>query len=101
MHLSSFYLTFLYSKESGEKARQIVDSIEHEKFTTSICIAEVYAKALKVEGQDMAEVMREFMRGTSAVIPLNESIAVHAAKIDVSLKKSVGGWGLADSIVLY
>jgi len=85
--------------EKGEKAKTIIDSREHEKLTPSICIAEIYAETLKLEGEEGAELRRDFMKATSAFIALNESIAVQAAKLDVSMKKSVKGWGLADSIV--
>ena len=94
------WLEYCMGTEKGEKAKAIIDSPEHEKLTPSICIAEIYAKALKLEGEEGAEERRAFMKASSAFIPLNESIAVQAAKLDVSMKKNVDGWGLADSIVL-
>lgn len=90
----------LHGDGEGRKARAIIDSREHEKLTPSICIAEIYAKALKLEGEEGAEKRRAFMKATSAFIAQNESIAVQAAKLDVSMKIEVKGWGLADSIVL-
>ncbi len=94
------WLEYFMGTEKGAKAKALIDSREHEKLTPSICIAEVYAKALKLEGEAGAEEKRAFMKASSAFIALNESIAVQAAKLDVSLKRSVEGWGLADSIVL-
>lgn len=97
---SHAWLEYFMGTKSGEKVKSVVDSPEDEKFTPSICVAEVYAKVLKIEDEGMAETRRSFMRGSSAIVPLNEAIAVQAAKIDVALKKTVDGWGLADSIVL-
>lgn len=85
---------------AGEKVREIVDSTTHERLTPSICIAEVYAKSLRIEDREKAELRRSFMRARSAIVSLTEELAVEAAKIDVEMKKTVGGWGLANSIVL-
>ena len=84
----------------GKAAKEIIDSGSDEKFTPAICVAEVYAKSLKSEGAEMAEMRRNFIRDRSAVAPLTEEIAVAAAKIDVERKKVVHRWGLADSTVL-
>ena len=86
--------------EKGEKAKAIIDAGEHEKLTPTICLAEVYAKVLKLEGDAGAEERKQFMKTGSALVILSESIAVQAAKLDVSLKRRIEGWGLADSIVL-
>jgi predicted nucleic acid-binding protein len=94
------WLEYFMGTPRGEAAKEIVDSRTDEKFTPTICIAEVYAKSLKSEGEPMAETRRNFMRDRSAVAPLDEEKAVEAAKIDVARKKEVRGWGLADSVVL-
>jgi predicted nucleic acid-binding protein len=94
------WIEYFMGTERGKKAKAIIDSREHEKLTPSICIAEIYAKALKLEGEEGAEERRAFMKAASAFVPLNESIAVQAAKLDVSMKRNVERWGLADSIVL-
>ncbi|MBI3841102.1 MAG: type II toxin-antitoxin system VapC family toxin [Thaumarchaeota archaeon] len=94
------WLEYFMGTERGERARAIIDSPVHEKLTPSICLAEVYAKSLRLEGEAGTEKRRTFMKSNSAFIALNEGIAVQAAKLDVSLKESVKGWGLADSIVL-
>ncbi len=94
------WLEYFMGTEKGRKARAVLDSREHEKLTPTICVAEVYAKALKLEGEEGAENRRTFMKIRSAFVSLGEDIAVQAAKLDVSLKKTIKGWGLADSIVL-
>lgn len=94
------WIEYFMGTERGRKAKIVLDSREHEKLTPSICVAEVYAKALKLEGEQGAENRRAFMKIRSAFHPLDENIAVQAAKLDVIQKKTVKGWGLADSIVL-
>jgi len=85
---------------AGEKVKNIIDSSAEEKLTPTICLAEVYAKVLKVEGTKRAELQRAFIRLRSALIGLTEEIAIESGKIDVEMKKKVVGWGLTDSIVL-
>lgn len=64
-----------------------------------MCLAEVYAKTLKVENKEVAEGQRRFIKERSVLIPLDEEIAVKSAEIDIAMKKKIKGWGLADSIV--
>jgi len=94
------WLEYFTGTSAGEKVRDILDSTAHERLTPSICVAEVYAKSLRVEGLEKAELRRNFIKIRSAVVPLTEELAVEAAKIDVEMKERVVGWGLADSIVL-
>ena len=84
--------------KAGEKVKPIVEGLE-EKITPTICLAEVYAKTLRVEGQGLAEKQRTFIKERSALTPLDEKIAVESAKIDAVMKRKIKGWGLADSIV--
>jgi predicted nucleic acid-binding protein len=62
-------------------------------------LAEVYAKTLKVEGGELAEKQRAFIKEKSAIATLDEATAVEAAKIQTKMKKEIDGWGLADGIV--
>lgn len=84
--------------KAGEKAKLIIDNSE-EKITPTICLAEVYAKTLKVENQELAEKQKTFIKEKSALVYLDESIAVESARVQVRMKKEIDGWGLADSIV--
>ena len=84
--------------EEGEKAKTIIESQE-EKITPTICLAEVYAKTLRVEGIELAEKQRTFIKEKSALAPLDESVAIEAAKTQTRMKKEIDGWGLADSVV--
>jgi len=94
------WLEYFMGTDAGEKAKKIIDSSADEKLTPTICVAEIYAKVLRAEGPERAELQRAFIKMRSAPVSLTEDIAVEAAKVDVEMKKKVAGWGLADSIVL-
>jgi predicted nucleic acid-binding protein len=94
------WLEYFMGTVAGEKVKRIIDSSTNEKLTPTICVAEIYAKALRAEGLERAELQRAFIKLRSAVMSLTEEVAVEAAKIDVEMKKKAAGWGLADSIVL-
>ena len=92
------WIAYFMGTEAGEKAKPIIEGTE-EKITPTICLAEIYAKTLKVENQELAETQRLFIKEKSALAPLDELIAVESAKIQAKMKKEVADWGLADSIV--
>ncbi|MHA1833493.1 MAG: type II toxin-antitoxin system VapC family toxin [Candidatus Baldrarchaeia archaeon] len=92
------WIEYFMGTKAGEKVRPIIDGLD-EKITPTICLAEVYAKILEVENDEVAEKMRTFIKEKSALAPLDEKVAVESAKIDCKMKKKVKGWGLADSIV--
>jgi len=94
------WLEYFMGTVAGEKVKKIIDSSADEKLTPTICVAEIYAKVLRVEGLERAELQRAFIKLRSAVVSLTEEVAIEAAKIDVEMKKKVAGWGLADSVVL-
>jgi len=92
------WIEYFMGTEAGEKAKPIIESSE-EKITPTICLAEVYAKTLKVESQELAEKQRVFIKEKSVIASLDEPIAVESAKVQIKMKKEIDGWGLADSIV--
>lgn len=94
------WLEYFMGTEAGARVKKIVESGADEKLTPSICLAEIYAKILRTEDEQKAELRRAFIKSRSALIPLTEELAVEAAKTDVAMKKKVHGWGLADSVVL-
>jgi predicted nucleic acid-binding protein len=94
------WLEYFMGSEAGRKVKEIIDNEADEKLTPSICLAETYAKILKTEDREKAELRRTFIKSRSALIPLDEDLAVEAAKTDVAMKRKVQNWGLADSIVL-
>lgn len=92
------WLEYFMGTETGQKTKIIIENSE-EKITPTICLAEVYSKTLKVEGCELAEKQRSFIKERSALAYLDELIAVESAKVNIRLKKEINGWGLADSIV--
>jgi len=84
--------------KTGENAKDVIES-STEKMTPTICLSEVYGKTLRVENQELAEKQRSFIKEKSALVLLDEPIAIEAAKVQTRLKKEIDGWGLADSIV--
>jgi predicted nucleic acid-binding protein len=92
------WIEYFMGTEAGEKAKPIIEN-QDEKITPTICLAEVYAKTLKAENQELAEKQRTFIKEKSAIAPLDEPIAVESARIQIKMKKEIDGWGLADSIV--
>lgn len=92
------WLAYFMGTADGENAKTLIDCSE-EKITPTICLAEVYSKTLKVEGKETAEKQRIFIKERSALAPLDELIAIEAAKTNNTMKKEIEGWGLADSVV--
>jgi predicted nucleic acid-binding protein len=92
------WIEYFTGSKLGEKVKSLIESSE-EKLTPTICLAEVYAKTLKLENQELAEKQKAFIKEKSALVFLDESIAVESARQNVRLKKEIDGWGLADSIV--
>jgi predicted nucleic acid-binding protein len=92
------WIEYFMGTEAGKKAKPIIESSE-EKITPTICLAEVYAKTLKVESKELAEKQRAYIKEKSAIAALDELIAVESAKVQAKMKKEIEGWELADSIV--
>lgn len=92
------WIEYFMGTSAGEKVKSIIEGLE-EKVTPTICLAEVYAKTVKVEGGEMAERQRSFIKESSALISLDETIAIESAKLDIIMKRKIKGWSLADSIV--
>lgn len=92
------WIEYFMGTQAGEKAKPIIESQE-EKITPTICLAEIYAKTLKTETQELAEKQRMFIKEKSALAALDELTAVESAKINATMKREIEGWSLADSIV--
>ncbi|MEM0054313.1 MAG: type II toxin-antitoxin system VapC family toxin [Nitrososphaeria archaeon] len=92
------WIEYFMGTDAGRKVKPIVEGLE-EKITPTICLTEVYAKTLKVEGEELAEKQKRFIKERSFILSLDETIALESAKIDVVMKKKIRGWSLADSIV--
>jgi predicted nucleic acid-binding protein len=92
------WIEYFMGSEAGEKVKPIIEGLE-EKLTPTICLAEIYAKTLKAENRELAENQRTFIKERSALTPIDEATAIKSAEIDITMKKKIKGWGLADSIV--
>jgi predicted nucleic acid-binding protein len=92
------WIEYFMGTKTGEKVKPIIENTE-EKITPTICLAEIYAKTLRAENDELAEKQRIFIKEKSALAPLDEITAVEAAMLTFKLKREIPGWGLADSIV--
>jgi len=92
------WIEYFMGTKTGEKVKPIIENTE-EKITPTICLAEIYAKTLRAENDELAEKQRIFIKEKSALAPLDEITAVEAAVLTSKLKREIPGWGLADSIV--
>ncbi|MFP3984469.1 MAG: hypothetical protein ACLFU9_00400 [Candidatus Bathyarchaeia archaeon] len=52
--------------KAGQKAKPIIERLE-EKLTPTICLAEVYAKTLKIESREPAEKQKIFIKERSVL----------------------------------
>ena len=92
------WIEYFMGTKTGKQVKAIIEQTD-EKITPTIALAEIYAKTLKTESQELAEKQRAFIKEKGAISPLDETIAIESAKTDVIMEKKIMGWGLADSIV--
>ena len=98
MLIDSFaWIEYFMGTEMGVEVKQVVES-DVQLYTSPIVIAEIYSKSLRTDGR--AEERRNFIVKRCAVIPIDEEIAVEAAKIHAEAKKTMEDSGLADAFVL-
>ena len=60
------WIEYFMGTEAGKKAKPIIEGLE-EKITPTICLAEIYAKTIRAESEDLAEKQRIFIKGRSAL----------------------------------
>ena len=98
MLLDSFaWMEYFMGTQEGEKVRRLVDD-DIQLYTSPIVIAEIYSKSLRTDGN--AEERKDFIIKRCALIVLDESIAVEAAKIHAEKKIKTPDFGLADALIL-
>jgi len=98
MLLDSFaWIEYFMGTEEGKRVKEVVET-EVQLYTSPIIIAEIFSKSLRTDGR--AEERRNFIVKRCAVIPIDEQIAVEAAKIHAEAKKTMQDFGLADAFVL-
>ena len=98
MLIDSFaWIEYFMGTEIGEEVKEVVES-NVQLYTSPIVIAEIYSKSLRTDGR--AEERRNFIVKRCAVIPIDEEIAVEAAKTHAEAKETMADFGLADAFVL-
>ncbi len=98
MMLDSFaWMEYFMGTQKGEKVKGFIDD-DAQLYTSPIVIAEIYSKSLRTDGK--AEERKDFILKRCAVVVLDESIAVEAAKIHAENKVKIPDFGLADAIIL-
>jgi len=98
MLIDSFaWIEYFMGTEMGEEVKEVVES-DVQLYTSPIVIAEIYSKSLRTDGR--AEERRNFIVKRCAAIPIDEEIAVEAAKIHAEAKETMEDFGLADAFVL-
>ncbi len=95
--LDSFaWIEYFSGSLRGEKVREYVQ--RGIATTPTIVLAEISEKYARMRLDPGGRVV--FVRSRSVVIALDEELALLAGRISYERKKTVKGWGLADSIML-
>ncbi|MEM2122826.1 MAG: type II toxin-antitoxin system VapC family toxin [Candidatus Bathyarchaeia archaeon] len=97
------WIDYFIGSKGGAVAKAYIEG--EDSATPSIVVAEISRKLLyeisagreTVEGR---ENKLDFMKTSTLIVDLTEEIARLAGEIDVERKKTVKGWGMADSITL-
>jgi predicted nucleic acid-binding protein len=90
------WIEYFRGSKAGEVAREYIEC--GGAMTPTIVLAELSDKYRR-QMQELEEDLF-FIKSKSHIIPLSEEIAVDAGRINASMKKTIPGWGMADSIVL-
>jgi predicted nucleic acid-binding protein len=90
------WIEYFIGSDAGNKAKEYVEG--SGALTPTIVIAELSDKYSR-EKQDFDDDLL-FIKSRSQIIALDEEIAALAGRLNSLMKKEVGGWGMADSIVL-
>ena len=90
------WVDYFRGSKAGEKAREYIEG--GRALTPTIVLAELsdkYAREMQDIGEDLF-----FIKFKSEILALDEGTAQEAGRLNVSMKKEVDGWGMADSIIL-
>ena len=69
------WIEYFMGTKAGKKVKPIIEGLE-EKITPTICLAEIYAKTIRVENEELAEKQRVFIKERSALAPLDKKTAI-------------------------
>ncbi|MDW7727926.1 MAG: PIN domain-containing protein [Candidatus Methanoperedens sp.] len=98
MLLDSFaWMEYFMGTKKGERVRKLVDD-DAQLYTSPIVIAEIYSKSMRTDGN--AKVRTDFIIYRCASIPIDNMIAIEAAKIHAENRLKFQDFGLADALIL-
>ena len=95
--LDSFaWIEYFNGSSAGEKVQNFLET--RLVVTPAIVVAELSEKHKKLNREFGPKY--DFVKARTSVVPLEEELARVAGEINFERKRSVKGWGMADSIVL-
>ena len=87
--------------QGTEKGKDVFAAIKKEQaFTSIVSFAEITNWCFK---NNLKESVGQYLRAIkdgSQILPLNEQVMISAGKINYERKKTIGKWGMIDSMVL-
>ncbi len=95
---ASAWIEYLGGSDVGRKVANIVDDEASRVFTSSVTIAEVMSKFLRV-GKD-ASVVLECIQSVSTIVDVTPEISVDAGNIHFEAKKKNKDFGMLDAFVI-
>jgi len=95
---TSAWIEFFQGTEKSKKVENALKT--EENFTSIVTFAEIVNWCLKNNVQDKIRSYIEGINSGSAILELNEPIALVAGKLNYERKKIIKNWGMIDSIIL-
>ncbi len=97
------WVEYLRGSRPGRAARPFIEG--GRAFTPTIVLSELrkwYLRELEADRRSLQEMERHFrfVQTRTTVVPLDARLAIDAGETDLQMKKRVGDWPLADSIIL-
>src|SRR6266849_4967019 len=95
--LDSFaWIEYFNGSSAGEKVQKLLET--GRALTPAIVVAELSEKHKRLNREFGPKY--DFVKARTSVVPLEEELARVAGELNFERKRSVKGWGMADSIVL-
>src|SRR5712692_2677526 len=95
--LDSFaWIEYFNGSSAGEKVQGFLET--ERVLTPAIVVAELSEKHKRLNREFGPKY--DFVKARTSIVPLEEKLARVAGELNFERKKSVKGWGMADSIVL-
>jgi predicted nucleic acid-binding protein len=91
------WIEYFRGTQRGAMAKEHIES--GQSLTPTLVLAELSDKYKREDINSLEEDIT-FIKSVSELMPLTEDIAIWAGNINSKMKKSINGWGMADSIIL-